>query len=57
MLKDCTSLLEGETEARLIGELHVCVPECPQERAVDPFAMADGTEEGGTLLLGRIEIS
>ena len=33
------------------------MPECPQERAVDPFASADGTEEGGTLLLGGVEVS
>ena len=44
-------------EARLVGELHVCVPEHPQEGAVDPLATANGMEEGGVLLFGRIEVS
>lgn len=56
-LKDSLDLLEGETEAGLIGQLHTGVPKCPQEGTVDPFSSMDRMKEGCVLLLTGIEIS
>ena len=55
-LKDSLGLWEGEAEAWLVGKLHLCVPERPQEGPIYPFLLADRVEEGSALLLGGVEV-
>ena len=55
-LEGSLSLWEGKVEAWLIGKLHTCVPERPQEGSIYPLLPADRVEKGGALFLGGVEI-